>query len=126
MPKKIESEQPDYGQAGVLDAAKEAIEQATLAPPPGPEAVAVQEALAGDGGAAAQNAQPVGAQAAQQQPGGMRVHNRFNLLPPNVNFAMAQQTKTPVEQKYDAGLMFSVLADSSPELSLIAKELLGS
>ena len=123
MAKKIEAEQPAYGQAGVLDAAEQSLQEATPVPPPTEGALAVQDAVAG--GQPPIEEAPANAPVPQEQPTGFTVRNRFNLLPSRVNFQAAQQPKTDVEQKYDAGLMFQVLGGDSAELKIIADELLG-
>jgi hypothetical protein len=124
MAKKIETEQPAYGQAQVMDAAAQATEAATPVPPLSPDAQAVQAALAGQA-PAAQSAPQTPANQAQQPAEGTRVMNRFNLLPPSVNF-QAQQQKTPVERDYDMSLYWGILAGESqvdPAVRLIAKRL---
>lgn len=51
------------------------------------------------------------------------VKNPYMLLPHTVNFP--QEKKTPVEQRYDAGQVFAMMADSSPVFRMVSKELLG-
>jgi hypothetical protein len=122
MAKKIETEQPAYGQAQVLDGALQAAEQATPTPPPGDDAQAVQAALA-EQAATPEQAQETPVNQAQTQPGGTTVKNRFLLLPPNVNF-QAQQSKTPLETNYGMGLYWDIFAGEAqvdPTVRLIAK-----
>jgi hypothetical protein len=107
----------------VLDAAEQSLQEATPVPPPTEGALAVQDAVAGAQPPAEEA--PANASVPQEQPTGFTVRNRFNLLPSRVNFQAAQQPKTDVEQKYDAGLMFQVLGGDSAELKIIADELLG-
>jgi hypothetical protein len=127
MAQKIEAEQPSYGQSQVLDAAQQSLEQATPTPPLSPDAQAVQQALAG------QQPEPPEETPANQdnqqtaEPGGFNVMNRFNLLPPAVNF-QAAQAKTPVERDYGMGLFWDILAGESqvdPTARLIASKLTG-
>ena len=123
MAKKIEAEQPAYGQAQVLDAAEQSLQEATPVAPLSEEAIAVQEAVAGEQPPVEE--MPANAPVPQEQPTGFTVRNRFNLLPTQANFQANQRPKTEVEQRYDAGLMFKVLGNDSPELKIIADELLG-
>jgi hypothetical protein len=64
------------------------------------------------------------AQAAQQY---VTIKNPYMLLPASLNFPQ-QQGKTPVEQNYDVGLLWRVLADSpasDDSIKTIASRLLG-
>lgn len=53
------------------------------------------------------------------------ISNPYMMLPAQMNFPMLRQ-KTPVEQQYDAGLLFQMLGQSSPTLRAVSVELLGN
>lgn len=127
MAKKEELEQPAYGDKQVQDAAQAAANEAQPVTPPGPEAQAVQEALAGEIESEETPANVQKTPVPPDEPMGMTVQNRFNLLPPRVNF-QAAQAKTPVEHRYEAGMLYSVLAadpSADPIIKRMAKRALG-
>lgn len=128
MVKKIEVEQPAYGQAQILDAAQQAANEATPAPPESPEAQAVRAALAGQAEDVAPPEEMPANQvqtAAPQPVQGVTVKNRFMLLPPQINF-QATQGMTPVDRNYGMSLFWDLLAEEpqvDPAVRLIAQAL---
>ena len=104
----------EYGDQGKIDAQAAAMPAGV--PPVDPVAIA-QAAVAPD----AQQAAP------EQQ--GYTIKNPYMLLPAKMNFGQFQgRGPTPVEQQYDAGLLWRVLADSptaDPITKQIAKRLAG-
>jgi hypothetical protein len=69
----------------------------------------------------------------EQQQQGYTIKNPYMLLPPNMNFgsfgAGGQRTKTPVERRYDVGLLWEVLANDpqAPEITrIVARQLMGA
>lgn len=108
MPKTVQSvPEPEYG-AKIEQERKDAALAATQ---PAPSVSVVP---------------PEGAGA--EAPAGFTVKNPYMLLPPMVNFPQMNRGKTAVEQQYDAGLLWEVLANdpnADPTIRNIARRLLG-
>lgn len=124
-----QANEPAYGATTAADQQSEASPMPQALPGATPEAIADQTATPQTPAKPAETSQT----AQPEAPPGYTVKNRFMLLPPGVNFQnqsgnYMQPPKTPVEQNYDTGMLWNVLASSpssDPLTQELAKRLMG-